>query len=220
MSRRELIIIAIAAILLQVGAAMMPSGFREQYPWIWQILVGGAIILVIWLLLPTKLHKLRRNFLSFFPVKILRMLHTQKSNLSQFLYVQKPRFVFLPMSGGINRRKWSYEFTIVSCLFRDLRIDRIDIEITYPITETVTFSDSICLRHLGDTKIHSGEANMSDTSFYYLAEQSKRLKTKEYICIHLRIIGYCNGRKKFIIGEEVYAGELKEWGQNNSKDSQ
>lgn len=222
MNRKEIItiLVTIAVAGLTVVTAMLPNTIKEQYPWIWEVLVAGAgllVVVIIGLLLPIKLWQ---SILGFFPIKMCRELYTQGTRPSRFLYVQKPRFVFLPMSGGVNYQKWSYEFTIVSCLFRDLKVDRIDTEVTYPISEIATLTDDICLTHLSATMIDSRQANISDTSFHYLANQAKLLKVKGYIDVRLKITGFYNGRKKFIIEDkDVYMAELNEWGQNNPKEN-
>jgi len=218
MSRKELTaaIFTIAAILLPTGAAMLPNSFKEQYPWIWQVLVGAGVlslIIALVILIPTKVWK---AIVNFFPFRIIREIILQIVKPSRFLHIQKPEFEFLHMSGGKNSRTWSSEFNIISCLFHDLRADRIDIRIAYPIMETWIVQGDFLLAHFGITKIKSGRANMSDTSFHYLEEQSKSLKQKGKIDIRCDVIGFRNNRELFSIIDGCYDGELNEWGQNNA----
>lgn len=218
MSRRELIGIAVAAILLPVGVAMMPDSFREQYPWVWQVIlgVGGFSLLIV--LMPLIANRIRKKVCEFFPIRIIRDLIAQVTKPSQFLYIQNPEFEFLHMSGGENSRTWSSEFNIVSCLFRNIRGDRIDIFVTYPIEERREINGEFCLTHLASTKIESGHASMSDTSFHCLKEQSKSLKQKKDIPVRYSVVGLHRNKKLFVIGNtDSYEGKLNGWGPNNAE---
>ena len=218
MSRKEYsaAFLVIAGIILGIVAAILPATFSEQHPSLLPVLaiVGGLSVLVaLVLLIPVKAWK---AISGLFPVRILPEIALQFVSPSRFLFIQKPRFVFLPMSGGQNYKTWSFGFNVVSCLFRDLKVDRIDIDITYPITETWAIRDDILLSHSGSTKIASGIANMSDTTFHYLEKESKILTQKELIDIRCNIIGFRNGKKIFTITDsDCYKGELTEWGKNN-----
>ena len=120
------------------------------------------------------------------------------------------------MSGGVNYRVWNYGFSIISSLIYDLKIDRLEINITYPISETATMTEDILIKHMDVTKIETREANMSDTSFHSLAEWSRMLKSKGYIDARFDIIGYYKGKKKFaLMNGDTSKVELTEWGQNN-----
>lgn len=215
MSRRELTatIITISAILISAGAAM---SFNEQYPWIWKFLVsiGGILLLIGLLLLIT--NRIWKIIGEFFPIRIIRELILQVTKPSQFLYVQKPNFKFLHMSGGENSRTWSSELNIISCLFRNIKGDRIDIVVTYPIKETCVINTEFCLTHFASTKIESGHTSMSDTSFHYLEKQSKLLRQKEDISVNCCIVGFYRNKKLFEIAEANYVGKLNEWGQKNA----
>lgn len=217
MSRKVIIpgLLSILAAVLTIIAAVLPDAVKEQYSWILQVLIGvvGLLILTIIIILLPK--KLWQRILDIFPVRIIRTLTAQARSPGSFLYVQKPRFTFLYMSGGVNYRKWDYEFSIISCLLCDLKVDKIELELTYPIEERAILTGDICIKHLGATKLESGQGNMSDTSFHYLANQAKNLKKKERLEFRLKIRGFYNGKKKFVIEEDLYEGWLNEWGQNN-----
>lgn len=189
---------------------------HPPYPWIWMVLVGIAGLLlttVFALLIPTKIW---HDIANFFPIRIVCTLVAQVIRPSRFPYIQNPKFEFLPMSGGINERKWNAEFSIISCLFHDLKVDKIDIIITYPIKETYSIGGDVLIKHLNFTKIESGQANMSDTSFHYLERQAKLRDTKKPLPVRCKFIGLHRGKKRFTIEEQdCYQGELNEWGQNN-----
>lgn len=219
MSRKELTarIITISAILVTAGAAMLPNSFKEQYPWIWQVLVGiggFSLLIALTLLITNRIWKMIGEL---FPIRIIRELILQVTKPSQFLYIQNPKFEFLHMHGGENSRTWSSEFNIVNCLFRNIRGDRMDIIVTHPIKETWVINDKFCLTHFASTKIGSGHASMSDTSFHYLEKQSKLLKQKGDIPIRCSVAGFKRNKKIFVIDNpDCYEGKLNEWGQNNA----
>ncbi len=219
MSRKELtaLIITVSAILLTAGATMLPNSFKEQFPWIWQVLVGAGVLLMLIALALLIKDKLWKVIGSFFLVRIFRELTLQSTKPSQFVFVQKSQFAFLPMSGGENSRIWSCELHVVSCLFRDMKVDRLDVVLSWPIQERWQINGEFCLKHFGSTKINSGNASMSDTSFHYLEKQSKQLRQKEAITLNCCIVGFYRNKKLFEIAEDNYIGKLNEWGQNNAK---
>ena len=206
------LLVATVVKLFQVAQEILP------WWWPWPLVIGVALLVIALLLLvPTSWWKqIGRLLANLLPIRLVHILYQQARRPNAFLFIQKPRFEFLLMSGGTNSREWTAKFNIVSCLFRDLRVDRIDIMITYPITETWTVKGDFLLAHFGFTEIESGRANMSDTTFHYLEKQSKVLKQKGTIPIRCEVIGFRNDRKLLTIDDsDCYDGELNAWGHNN-----
>ncbi len=208
------ILLAIFAAAVSGGTSMLPETVKQQFGW-WQlayVIAALALLVILFIVIPIKIWK---SILNFFPIRILRILCTQHSNPSQFLYVQKSKFVFIPMSGGINRRTWSCEFNILSCMFSDLNIDQVKVHVTYPIDETATISKELSLLHMNITPICVTEANMSDTSFHDLSESAKqKINTLD---IRIELTGFKNGKRKFLIKEDVKNGQLTDWGKQNDQ---
>ncbi len=208
-------LLTIIVLLLSLLPSFLPERMKEDNPWLWQIIILLIVVLVLiifFLWLSPILRFLSKKILL---VRIVQLLISQKKNPSAFLYIFKHSFIFLPLSGGVNLRKWNYEFNIVSCLLKDLVVDEIALEITYPVTgQIATIRESISIKQLAATKIKRGQSGLTDDAFHFLSEMAKLQGRKENITFNLKITGYFKKSAIFII-EDSYDGHLEDWGQNN-----
>ncbi len=174
---------------------------------------GLSFLVLVCLLIPTRAWRAVWNL---FPFRFIRTMLRQLTNPSAYLFIQKSHFEFLPMSGGTNSRVLTMELSIVSALLRDLKIDRLDIVMTYPIIETFRIDRDILILLSSSTKMEKTTVPLADASFRTLAEWAKPTKAKRVINLHCKIIGFRNGKRRFSIEHsDNYDGVLNEWGANN-----
>ena len=214
MNRKEKIwlLLTFLAIAVSGGTSMLPEVIKQQFPW-WQLLYGISsvtLLAIIGIAIPSKTWK---RILNLFPIRLIKILYTQRTNPSQFLYIQSPEFKFLSKSGRRNSRRWNCKFNIVSCLFSDLKIDRLDVHVTYPICETTSITNNRPIVHMSALPIEVTEANMSDTSFHNLYEMTNPRETQ--LEIRYEVLGFRNGRKKFTIRDDECKALLSERGTTN-----
>lgn len=208
-------LLAIILSLLGIFAAFLPERVKEENPWLWQVVILLIILLFLFLILFWFSQILKFLSKKILPVRIIQLLINQKKNRSAFLYFCKHSFIFLPLFGGVNLRKWSYEFNIVSCLLKDLVVDEIALEITYPVTgQTATIRELVNVKSLSMTQIKRGQSGLTDDAFHQLSDMAKVGGRRKQMSFNLKVTGYFKKNAIFVI-DDSYNGYLEDWGQNN-----
>jgi len=114
-----------AAVFMGAAVNSILQSGQQQWPqWtIWLLIMGGALFIIALLILVP--HSWWKWFGGLSPIRIIMILINQTRNPSQYIFIQKPRFTFLPLSGGKYTQVWNYKFDIVNCLFMILKLMRL-----------------------------------------------------------------------------------------------